>query len=114
MNRAQPPTTRRETTYRDVGNADIASLHGCNLLGQRRSGCRGANICRPTWQGLFLQSCCISSIHGGQMWEVRKMHGAIFSPSIHGHNRIALLAPCGIRPPRMVEVQILHRYMDVT
>jgi hypothetical protein len=28
---------------------------------------------RPTWQGLFLQSCCISSIHGGQTWEVRKM-----------------------------------------
>jgi hypothetical protein len=24
MNRAQPPTTRRETTYTDGGNADIA------------------------------------------------------------------------------------------
>ena len=24
MNRAHPPTTRRETTYTDVGNADIA------------------------------------------------------------------------------------------
>ena len=36
------------------------------------------------------------------------MQGAIFSPSIHGHNRIAFLAPCGIRPPRMVEVQILQ------
>ena len=33
MNRAQPPTTRRETTYTDVGNADIA----------------GANICHPWW-----------------------------------------------------------------
>ncbi len=31
MNREQPPTTRRETTCTDVGNADIA----------------GANICRP-------------------------------------------------------------------
>ena len=28
MNRTQPSTTRRETTYTDVGNADIASLHG--------------------------------------------------------------------------------------
>ena len=33
MNRAQPATTRRETTYTDVGNADIA----------------GANICHPWW-----------------------------------------------------------------
>jgi len=33
MNRAHPPTTRRETTYTDVGNADIA----------------GANICHPWW-----------------------------------------------------------------
>jgi len=49
MNREQPPTTRRVTTYMDVGNADIASLHGCNLLGQRMSRCRGANICHPWW-----------------------------------------------------------------
>ena len=35
------------TTYTDVGSADIASLHGCNLLGQCRSNCRGANICHP-------------------------------------------------------------------
>ncbi len=41
------------------------------------------------------------------------MHGAIFSPSIHGHNRIAFLAPCGIRPPRMVEVQILQEPTSV-
>ncbi len=33
MNRAQPPTTHRETTYTDVGNADIA----------------GANIRHPWW-----------------------------------------------------------------
>ena len=33
MNRTHPSTTRRETTYTDVGNADIA----------------GANICRPWW-----------------------------------------------------------------
>jgi len=33
MNRAQPATTRRETTYKDVGNVDIA----------------GANIYRPWW-----------------------------------------------------------------
>jgi hypothetical protein len=33
MNRAQLTTTRRETTYMDVGNADIA----------------GANICHPWW-----------------------------------------------------------------
>jgi len=56
MNRAQSATTRRETTYKDVGNADIA----------------GANICRPWW--LNTRS----------------------------------------RPPRTVEVQVLHRYMDVT
>ena len=54
------------TTYMDVGSADFASLHGCNLLGQcicpwmdgsrttqeqlSRSSeavCRGANICHP-------------------------------------------------------------------
>ena len=57
---------------------------------------QGAIFSRPTWQGLFLQSCCISSIHGGQMWGVQKMQGAIFSPSIHGHYRTAFLAPCGI------------------
>jgi hypothetical protein len=33
MNRVQPPTTRRETTCMDGGNADIA----------------GANICHPWW-----------------------------------------------------------------
>jgi hypothetical protein len=33
MNRAHPPATRRKTTYKDVGNADIA----------------GANICLPWW-----------------------------------------------------------------
>ena len=89
MNRRYLAETRREPTYKDVGNADIASLHGkdcsynpiafppsmevrCNLLGQRRSGCRGANICLP-W-GLGIR----------------------------------------IRPPRTVEVQVLHRYMDET
>ena len=56
MNRAQLATTRRETTYKDGGNADIA----------------GANINRPWW--LNTRS----------------------------------------RPPRKVEVQVLHRYMDVT
>ena len=63
MNRAQPPTTRRETTYTDVGNADIASLHGCNLLGQRRSCCRGAYICRSCTLG------CRSDHHG--WWKCR-------------------------------------------
>jgi len=43
-----PPKTRRRPICTDVGIADIASLHGCNLLGQRRSGCRGAYICH-TW-----------------------------------------------------------------
>jgi hypothetical protein len=56
MNRRYLAETRRETTYTDVGNADIA----------------GANICLP-W-GLGIR----------------------------------------IRPPRTVEVQVLHRYMDVT
>jgi len=27
------------------GSADFASLHGCNILEQRRSSCRGAKIC---------------------------------------------------------------------
>ena len=31
----------------DVGSAENASLHGCNLLGQRRSSCRGAIFSRP-------------------------------------------------------------------
>ena len=43
---------------------------------------QGAIFNRPTWQGLFLQSHCIYSIHGGQMWEVWRMQGAIFN---HGH-----------------------------
>jgi hypothetical protein len=38
------------TTYTDnVGSADIASLHGCNLLGQRRSSCRGAKTCHAAY-----------------------------------------------------------------
>jgi hypothetical protein len=41
------PKTRRELAYTDIGNADITSLHGCNLVGQYRSNCRGANICHP-------------------------------------------------------------------
>ena len=38
----------------------------------------GAIFSRSTWQGLFLQSCCISSMQGGQMWQVQKRQGAIF------------------------------------
>jgi len=38
------PGSLRNTTAVDGGNADIASLHGCNLLGQRRSSYRGANV----------------------------------------------------------------------
>ncbi len=65
MDQEYLPMTRRETTYKGVGNADIASLHGCNLLEQcilpwmagsrtmqeqlSRSNCRGANICHPWW-----------------------------------------------------------------
>ncbi len=40
----------------DVGSADIASLHGCNLLGQRRSCCRGAYICRPCTLGCLVHA----------------------------------------------------------
>jgi hypothetical protein len=29
----------------DGGSADIASLHGCDILEKRRSSFRGANIC---------------------------------------------------------------------
>ena len=68
------------TTTMDGGSADIAGANICPYI---------LYICitllpsiRPTWQGLFLQSYCISSIHGGQMWEVWKMQGAIFN---HGH-----------------------------
>ena len=32
-----------QTTATDGGSVDFASLHGCNLLGQRRSSCRGAS-----------------------------------------------------------------------
>ena len=32
MNRTHPPSIRRKVTYTDGGNADIASLHGCNLI----------------------------------------------------------------------------------
>ncbi len=55
MDRRHLAETRREPTYTDVGNADIA----------------GANICLPWGLG------------------------------------------SRIRPPRTVEVQVLHRYMDV-
>ncbi len=36
------PDDFQHTTHMDVGSAENASLHGCNLLGQRRSSCRGA------------------------------------------------------------------------
>ena len=52
MNRKHLAETRHEPTYTNVGNADIASLHGCNLLGQCRSYCRGANICHPWGLGI--------------------------------------------------------------
>ena len=38
------------TTYTDVGSADIAYVHGWTVVGQCRSSeavCRGANICHP-------------------------------------------------------------------
>ena len=35
------------TTYTDVGSADIAYVHGWTVVGQCRSNCRGANICHP-------------------------------------------------------------------
>ncbi len=35
------------STGMDGGSAEIASLHRCNLLEQRRSSCREANFCRP-------------------------------------------------------------------
>ena len=57
---------------------------------------------RPTWQGLFLQSCCISSIHGGQMWEVREMKGVLsHRPTWQG----LLLQSCCISP--------IHGWSDV-
>jgi hypothetical protein len=45
MNWAQPATTRRETTYKDVGNVDIA----------------GTNIYRPWWLNTRIPAgdgCC--------------------------------------------------------
>jgi len=30
----------------DVGSAENALLHGCNLVEQRRSSCRGAIFCQ--------------------------------------------------------------------
>ncbi len=58
-----------QPTTMDGGSADIASLHGCNLVGQRRSSCRGANICpsfpghkkTPTWVGVF-GPCLVMSL----------------------------------------------------
>jgi len=52
------------TTYTDVGSADIA---GANICHPCRLGIR-IPAAELTWQGLFLQSYCISSIHGGQMY----------------------------------------------
>jgi hypothetical protein len=52
MNRLHPATTRRETTYTDGGNADIA----------------GANICRPWWLNTRILAgdgrCWLQPIHG--------------------------------------------------
>ena len=46
---SEPAIDMPRNGLHDVGNADIASLHGCNLLGQRMSSCRGANICHSWW-----------------------------------------------------------------
>ena len=43
-----------QTTATDGGSVDFASLHGCNLVGQCRSNCRGASH-RPD-SLIFLQN----------------------------------------------------------
>ena len=97
MYRTYGSRATRHTTTSDGGSADIASLHGCNLLGQCRSYCRGANICPsiPGHASLLAISATAPALPylPTSMW-------------VAWHR--------GIRPPRMVEVQILHRYMDVT
>jgi hypothetical protein len=47
MNRELLSETRSEPTYTDVGNGDIAYVHGWTVVGQCRSNCRGANIRHP-------------------------------------------------------------------
>jgi len=39
-----------QTTARDGGSAEYASLQGCNLLEQRRSSCPGAIFCKHEWE----------------------------------------------------------------
>ena len=91
------PTTVHQWTYAlsyyrrpslDISNALIRPpwmVEG-QILQEQISARPSMGICsallpaiRPTWQRLFLQSYCISSIHGGQMWEVWKMQGSIFN-----------------------------------
>ncbi len=43
--RSLPSMAPRHTTAMDGGSAGNASLHGCNLLEQCRSNCRGAITC---------------------------------------------------------------------
>ena len=43
-----------QTTAMDGGSVDFASLHGCNLVGQCRSNCRGAS--HRTDSLIFLQN----------------------------------------------------------
>ncbi len=55
MNRKHLAETRRESTCTDVGNADIAYVHGWTVVGQCRSSeavCRGANIYHPWGLGI--------------------------------------------------------------
>ncbi len=49
---------------------------GCGEAAYNPFACPPLHL-RPTGQGLFLQSLCISTIPGGQMSEVRATHGAI-------------------------------------
>ncbi len=55
----QAKNKAKEMTARDGGNAGNASLHGCNLLGQRRSSCRGAigseNFCNIEFKQMDLE-----------------------------------------------------------
>ena len=84
------PWLLRYTTTTDGGSADIASLHGCNLLEQRRNCCRGANICPA------IRSHIRTAIPGSLRYTTTTdggsadIAGANICPAIHGHIRTAV------------------------
>ena len=108
----------RHTTTMDGGSADIASLHGRNLLGQRicpwmdgsramqeqlpRSSCRGANIC-PYLLYIRLTAIHGSLSHTAHPWAFTALAHpcARGIPPIHGHSPLLRIHAPAVYLPSM-------------